>query len=132
MTWLFGRDPLLRAIKDDLEALRLIYDSHTITLLKITKELRRMSEREDAAYAKLSADIAAVKTGWAALVAENAALKADNQTLRDALAAADATQAAAVEAALTADSAADADKVEAADAALAELVAPPVEPAPEG
>lgn len=132
MNWLFGRDPLLRAIKDDLEALRLISDSHTITLLKITKELRRMSEREDAAYAKLSADIAAVKTGWAALVAENAALKVDNQTLRDALAAADATQAAAVEAALTADSVSDAGKVEAADAALAELVAPPVEPPPAG
>jgi len=82
----------------------------------------RMAEREDAAYANLTATIQTVKDGWAAQLAKIAALEA-------ALAEADAEQAAAVADALAADSEFDAAKVEAADAALAELTAPaePVE-----
>jgi len=91
---------------------------------KLEERVIAMGAREEAAYAKLSADIQTVKDGWASLVAERDALK-------EALENADADAAAQVAAALEADSEVDAAKVEAADAALAELVAPPVEPEPE-
>lgn len=84
----------------------------------LIRKVDRMAAREDAAYEKLSASIQTVKDGWASLVAERDQYKA-------ALEAADANQAAAVQAALDADSDVDAGKVEAADAALAELVAVP-------
>lgn len=89
----------------------------------ILRELAKMSEREDAAFARQAELIQSVKDGWGSLVAERDALK-------EALENADADAAAQVQAALDADSEVDAAKVEAANAALDELVnpAPPVEP----
>lgn len=126
-----------RARLDRIEAelCKLTKWADTIPTRKDLRHLEeRMAAREDASYEKLNADIESVKTGWAALQAQNAALAADNQTLRDALAAADADKAAAVESALTADSETDADKIDAADAALASLlpVEPPAEEPTEG
>lgn len=112
----------LSDLERDIASLRVIADSHTITLHTIKREAREMAAREDAAYEALNATILTVKDGWASLVAERDALKA-------ALENADAAAAAQVAAALEADSSVDAAKVEAADAALAELVAPPAEPA---
>lgn len=113
----------LRKIEVDVDRL-VAWAATAPTLQDLHHMEERMSAREDADYVKLNADIQAVKDGWAALVAQVAALTADNQTLRDALANADAAQSAAVEAALTADSETDADKIEAADTALAELLPP--------
>lgn len=107
-------------IQRDITALQM-----TANIIK--KELRTMADRENAAYDALNATILTVKDGWAVLVASNAAKDARIAELEAALEAADPT--AAVAAALEEDSVADAAKVEAADAALAELVAPPVEPA---
>lgn len=75
-----------------------------------------MAQREDQAYADLTATILTVKDGWASLVAERDALKA-------ALENADADAAVRVQEALDSDSDVDAGKVEAANAALAELSA---------
>lgn len=124
MTW-FGDNvwpgPAVMAIRYDIT--RLAQQQH-----KILEELKAMAAREEAAYVKLSADIATVKEGWAALVASNAAKDTRIAELEAALAAADPT--AAVAAALELDSDADAAKVEAADATLAALVAPPAAPEP--
>lgn len=77
----------------------------------------RMTAREDASYEALNADIETVKTGWAALQAENA-------NLREQLVAAGQD----FQAKLDEDSNADADKVDAADAALKSLTVPNAEP----
>lgn len=110
----------LSDLERDIAALRRRNEVHHENLIK---ELRIMAAREDAAFEALNTTILTVKDGWASLVAERDALK-------EALENADADAAAQVAAALEADSDVDAGKVEAAEAALAELVAPPVEPEP--
>lgn len=77
----------------------------------------RMTAREDAAFAALTDNVDAVADGWAALLAENAVLKA-------AVANADQATQDAVAAALDADSDVDAGKVEAANAILGPLRLP--------
>lgn len=90
-----------------------------------------MAVREDAAWEKNAADLAAVKEGWDALVASNTAKDGQIVALQAALDAANAGTDAAVQAALDVDSDADAGKVEAANAALESLLAP-VEPPAAG
>lgn len=133
MSWFtdfFWPAAALSDIRAELAAIRMIADSHTITLHTIKKEIRIMSENEAAALAKLEADLNTVVAGWAAKDAQIAALQADLATVQAALASADADKAAAVADALTADDAADTVAIDAADAIVANLVNPPVEPPP--
>ena len=76
---------------------------------------RTLMAREDENYARLSATVENVKTGWASLVAERDEYKA-------ALAGVDAEKAQAVADALAADSEHDADAIAQVEASLAELV----------
>lgn len=122
---------VLSDVQADVAATRLSVNSLFHRFDRVMKELQIMGAPEDAAYESLTANIAAVKDGWAVLVAANATKDARIVELEAALASADADAAANLATALDADSEADAAKVEAADAAIAALVAPPVEPTPE-
>jgi hypothetical protein len=126
------RDDVLSDIQADAAATRLAVNNAISKINQLSKDVQTMGAREDQAYAALNANIAAVKEGWAVLVAGNAAKDARIAELEAALANADANAAANLATALDADSEADAAKVEAADAAIAELVAAPApEPQPE-
>jgi hypothetical protein len=122
---------VLSDIQADAAATRLAVNTVIRKTDQLQKEVLAMGAREDAAYEALNANIAAVKDGWAVLVASNAAKDTRIAELESALADADANAAANLAAALDADSDADAAKVEAADAALAELVAPAPAPEPQ-
>lgn len=116
------RNNLLEGILSDLQrdviAARVALMDQSKSINNITRELTKMAEREDAAWARQAELIQSVKDGYSALVAERDAWK---KAAEDA------------GAALEADSLADAEKVEAGNAALEELVSPPApEPAPEG
>lgn len=123
---------LLSDLQRDVIAIRVTLQDVKSTGETTLKEIREMAVREDAAWEKNAADLAAVKEGWDALVASNTAKDGQIVALQAALDAANAGTDAAVQAALDVDSDADAGKVEAANAALESLLAPPVEPPPAG
>lgn len=128
MSWftdLFWPANALSDLQRDIAALRLVADSNTVTLVRIQKEIKNMSDNEAAALAKLTDDLTKVVAGWQAKDDLIAALRADLATAQTALASADADKAAAVQDALTADDAADAAAIDAADAIVAGLVSPP-------
>lgn len=129
--WIFWPRSAVSNIEADTTALRVAATDLIRKSDTILKEIKAMGDRENAAYASLNANIAAVKEGWAVLVASNATKDQRIAELESALADADADAAANLAAALDADSESDAAKVEAADAAIAELVAPAPEPTPE-
>lgn len=129
--WLWWGKAAVSDIQADTAATRISVDSLFRKIDQLSKDVKTMGDREDAAYAALSGKIDTVKEGWAVLVASNAAKDTRIAELEAALATADADAAAELAAALEADSEGDAVKVEAAGAALDELVAPLVEPEPE-
>lgn len=120
----------LRSIRSDTEAIRVAVGLNTTRLEMIIERLDRMAAREEAAWEKQAADVAAVKEGWDALVASNAAKDQQISDLQAALEAAGGDVQAQIDAALETDSEADAAKVEAANSALESLLAPPVEEPP--
>jgi len=107
---------------------RVMHDEVMVKLSQITERLDIMAAREDAAWEKQAADVAAVKAGWDTLVASNTAKDQRIADLEAALEAAGGDVQAQIDAALGVDSESDAVKVEAANAALEGLLAPPVEP----
>lgn len=107
---------------------RMRHSEIMIKLNQLSGRLDIMAAREDAAWEKQAADVAAVKAGWDTLVASNAAKDQQITDLQAALEAAGGDVQAQIDAALEVDSEGDAVKVEAANAALEALTAPPVEP----
>ena len=105
---------------------RMMHEEVMVKLSQITGRLDIMAAREDAAWEKQAADVAAVKAGWDTLVASNAVKDQRIADLEAALEAAGGDVQAQIDAALEVDSEGDAVKVEAANAALEALTAPPV------
>lgn len=133
MCWRGWVKKTLKNIRSDVEATQSSGGMVHAKLDKILERLRIMGEREDAAWAKNSEDLAAVKSGWDALVTSNTAKDAQIVALQAALDAANAGTSEAVQAALAVDSDADAVTVEAANTALESLLTPPApEPPAEG
>lgn len=127
--WLWWGKDAVSDIQADTAATRISVNTLFRKLDQLSKDVKTMGAREDAAYAALSAKIDTVKEGWAVLVASNAAKDTRIAELESALADADATAAANLAVALDADSEADAAKVEGAAAALDDLIAPAPAPA---
>lgn len=122
----------LKSIRSDAAAeraeARVRHQEVMTKLSQITERLDIMAAREEAAWEKHAADVAAVKAGWDTLVASNAAKDQRIADLEAALEAAGGDVQAQIDAALEVDSEGDAVKVESANAALESLLAPPVEP----
>jgi predicted nuclease with TOPRIM domain len=109
---------------------RMMHEATTAKQNQTLERLDNMAAREDAAWEKQAADVAAVKEGWDALVASNSAKDQQISDLQAALEAAGGDVQAQIDAALDVDSEGDAAKVESANAALESLLAPPVEEPP--
>lgn len=119
--WLWWGKDAVSDIQADAAATRLSVNNVVRKLDQLSKDVKIMGAREDAAFARQEELIGLVKEGSAAKDAKIAALEAE-------LANADAAAQARVDAALEADSEFDAGKIEAGNSALEELVAPAPEP----
>lgn len=89
---------------------------------KIHKEIRIMGQKTDASIAHLSDDLHVVHDVVNALEADNAALRANNATLQQALSTADADKAAAVQEQLVTDDTASSAAIDQARSIIADLV----------